>query len=121
MAELPPPSLPPELTTQQAAVALFPSARRTSAIVLSVLLLAGTAAAFTPPFLATREVRRFCAQATVGTPKAELEERAEIANYLVKPLTNGSLMVEPTGSLGRAFCVMRFDENGRLTSTTLGD
>jgi hypothetical protein len=110
-----------ELSTRQAVATLFPNTRRANAIGLAVLLLAGTAAAFTPPFLATRKVKQFCSQAAVGTPRAELQEKAEVANYHVESLSNGSLLVEPTGSLGRAYCIMRFDDNGALKSTTLGD
>lgn len=114
------PSGPSELTPFRATAALFPNSRRNSAIGLAAMLLAGTAAAFTPPFLASRKVTRFCQEATVGTPRAELEERAEVANYLVQPLASGGLMVEPSGSLGRAYCILRFDADGRLASTKLG-
>lgn len=98
-----------------------PSMRKQSAITLVVVFLLGTLAAFAPAAFASRSARAFCGGLAPGMTVSELQERAEAARYTSSKVREGVWMVEHPSSLGRAYCVVRFDASGRLTSKTPGE
>lgn len=95
--------------------------RKQSAITLVVVFLLGTLAAFGPAALASRSTRAFCGGLVPGMTVADLQERADAGRYTSSKVREGVWMVEHPSSLGRAYCVVRFDASDQLTSKALGD
>ena len=92
-----------------------------AAITVAVLFLLGMLGAFGPAALASRSTGKFCAGLVPGMTVAEFEARAEAARYTSSKVREGVWMVEHPSSLGRAYCVARFDASGRLASKALGE
>jgi hypothetical protein len=70
---------------------------------------------------ASHQVKAFCTSLTPGTPLADVQAKADSANYRMVQLVDGSWRVEHPSSLGRAYCVVRFDGEERLSSSTPAD
>ncbi len=95
--------------------------RKASAIAVTVVLLGGTVTPFVPAFLAAREMKQFCGALATGAALQSIQAQAESRRYDVVEERGGWWRVEHPGSLGRAFCEVRIDAQGRLVEKALGD
>lgn len=92
--------------------------RKASAAFLFLLLLGGVLIAFFPAMRAAQEIRPFCDSLPVGTTVAELRALATARGYRFEPVVGNHVLVEHPRSLGRAYCNVGFDSNGKLSSKT---
>jgi hypothetical protein len=111
------------------------SRRLQSALGLIAVLLVGLVAAFVPFFLGSRAMQGFCAALDLSATAAEVRSTADRQGYEVSYETRFSgdggtdggspTVVGPAyvsdPQFFRPHCLLRFDEQGRLTSRVFSD
>lgn len=93
--------------------------RKKNAAGLIVLMLIGTAMGFGPAAMASMQTDRFCQGLAPRASEQSVRARAEAERFHVTEIEHGRLLVEHRWSLGRAYCVVKFDEQQQLASISL--
>lgn len=97
------------------------SSRLASGAAVFFMLSGGIIAAFTPAYFATRDVRAWCDALPTGTSLNALESQAEARGYSVVHMAGNHVYVEHPRSLGRAYCDVGYDPDGRVTTKAAGN
>ena len=76
---------------------------------------------YIPAMLAARDTKAFCGGLAAGTALTEVTARATRAGYATTKLKETSWLVEHPHSIGRAWCVVHFDADARLSRVVVSD
>jgi hypothetical protein len=88
---------------------------------LMAAILGVSALEYVPAMLASRETKAFCSGLAPGTALSEVRARASAAGLAASKLKERSWMLEHPHSIGRAWCVVHFDADARLSKVVTGD
>lgn len=95
--------------------------RKANAVMLVLLLLAGTAVSFGPAMYGSRRIGSFCRGIARGARRADVVSRAGQEKFNLTGPSPDALVIEHPSSLGRAYCVVHFDAESSVTSVVVGD